>query len=145
MRVLAFSRDGRRVAAADVGTVLVWQTDRVAPPERLDAHGGQIRSASWSPDGTTLATASEDGTVILWDVTGRERSAAVLTAALPERATTLWPVEGAVVVGQFDGGLSLVDLRDGTVTRATEHPHRFPIDSARSSTIGNLLVTTDFS
>jgi WD40 repeat protein len=144
MRVLAFSHDGRRVAVADVGTVLVWQTDRVAPAERLDVHGGQVRSASWSADGTTLATASEDGTVILWDLTGRDRGAAVLTAALPERATTLWAVERAVVVGQFDGGLSLVDPRDGTVRRATEHPHRFPIDSARSSTTGDLLVTTDF-
>lgn len=32
LRVLGFSRDGRRVAAADAGTVLVWRTDRVAPP-----------------------------------------------------------------------------------------------------------------
>jgi len=145
MRVLAFSRDGRRVAAADVGTVLVWQTDRLTPPERLDAHGGQVRSAGWSPDGTTLATASEDGTVILWDVTGRERSGgAVLTDALTEPATTLWPVQGVVVVGQFDGELSLIDPRNGTVTRATEHPHHAPIDSARASATGNLLVTTDF-
>src|SRR4051812_41640955 len=90
VRVLAFSRDGRRVAAADVGTVLVWQTDRLTPPERLDAHGGQVRSAGWSPDGTTLATASGDGTVILWDVTGRERSGgAVLTPAPTQPATTL--------------------------------------------------------
>jgi DNA-binding SARP family transcriptional activator/WD40 repeat protein len=145
VRMLAFSRDGRRVAAADVASVLVWPTDRAAPPERLDAHGGQVRSASWSPDGTTLATASEDSTVMLWDVAGRERSGGtVLTDALTERATSLWPVQSAVVVGQFDGGLTLVDPRDGSVTRATEHPHRFPIDSAGSSMTGSLLVTTDF-
>jgi WD40 repeat protein len=146
MRVLAFSRDGRRVAAADTASVLVWRTDRIAPAEHLDAHGGQVRSASWSPDGTTLASASEDGTVILWDVAGQERSGgAVVTEALPDRTNTLWPVHGSVVVGQFDGGLTLVDPHDGALTRAKEHPHEhFPIDSIGSSSTGNLLVTTDF-
>ncbi len=79
--------------------------------------------------------------MILWDV---GRGGPVLTDALPDRVNTLWAARGAIVIGQFNGGLSLVDARNGTVTTASEHPHRFPIDSAASSPAGDLLVTTDF-
>jgi WD40 repeat protein len=104
-----------------------------------------LRSATWSPDGSTLATASEDGSVIVWDVTGRERSGGgVLTDALPETSQHTLARSGGVVVGQFDGGLTVVDPRDGRLTRATERVHHFPIDSLGSSATGNLLVTTDF-
>lgn len=40
---------------------------------RLDGHGTGVLSASYSPDGSQLATIGEDGTVIVWDPTdGKE-------------------------------------------------------------------------
>jgi hypothetical protein len=36
----------------------------------LKGHINQVRSVSWSPDGTRLATGSLDGTAKVWDVTG---------------------------------------------------------------------------
>ncbi len=36
--------------------------------DRLEGHNGIVGSVSFSPDGQTLATASDDGTVILWNL-----------------------------------------------------------------------------
>jgi WD40 repeat protein len=143
-RALAFSPDGSRIAAGDFSTVLVWRTDRSELPERYDVHGGRVLYAAWSRDGSTLATGSEDGTVIVWDTTGRHRVGAVLTDALGDNTSTLWPVPGAIVVAQVSGRLLFVDPSTGTIHPATDHTGGTgAIGTARAGRAGKLLVTAD--
>ncbi|MEV5239247.1 WD40 repeat domain-containing protein [Streptomyces cinnamoneus] len=73
VRAVAFSRDGGLFAAGDGhGGATVWRTaapDR--PVQRWQAHGRAVTSLAFRPgDPSSLATASEDGTVRLWRVTG---------------------------------------------------------------------------
>ena len=86
-----FSPDGRRIATAGYDRrVLLWNPDEVHPVEvgrRLDgqpdlpapfvelgAHAGPVRSLSFDPNGTTLASGGEDNVIRLWDLSTAGRS-----------------------------------------------------------------------
>ena len=67
---LAFSPDGRSLAAADIrGTVVLWDVQSRRPlGVPLQTHH-LVNSVAYSPDGRTLAAGNGDnGTVGLWDV-----------------------------------------------------------------------------
>jgi WD40 repeat protein len=77
--VLAFSRDGRALAAAftdgKTGGVRVWDVAQGRQLAALEGHKQPVFCLAFSADGKTLATGSADGTVKLWDVgTGQERA-----------------------------------------------------------------------
>jgi WD40 repeat protein/beta-lactamase regulating signal transducer with metallopeptidase domain len=78
IRVIAYSRDGKRLASAHGvgsargnGSIQVWDTTSWQEVMALSGHTTMCLGMSFSPDGKALATASNDGTVKLWDLTTR--------------------------------------------------------------------------
>ena len=67
--LLAFSPDGRTIATGGNWTVDLWDTTTGILIKRLAGHAGRVRNVTYNPDGKVLATASRDGTVLLWDLT----------------------------------------------------------------------------
>ena len=76
--VLAFSPDGKRLAAAQVGELLVWsvadaqQVARITPKHSLLAETGgrdwgNIMQVTWSPDGRWMVVGSARGELQLFD------------------------------------------------------------------------------
>ena len=51
----------------------MWDAASRTQAATLNGHAGNVTSIAFSPDGGTLATASEDGLVLLWDVNAQTR------------------------------------------------------------------------
>jgi WD40 repeat protein len=64
---LAWSPDGRTLAAAGYRQVNLWRLDDTAPPRTFLAHTDLVRSVAWSPDGVRIASVGDDGVARVWN------------------------------------------------------------------------------
>jgi eukaryotic-like serine/threonine-protein kinase len=112
-RDLAFSPDGQLLAIADEDEVMVW---RVADRQfhcALVGHALSIGAVRFSPDGTLVATGSDDHTVRLWDTATGTLKGTMLGHQATIGSLAFSPDGRTIVSSGHDGELRLWNVATG--------------------------------
>jgi WD40 repeat protein len=90
-REFAYSADGKILATWEDTEVELWDTLDGRKLGKLDGHGGRINQMAFMPGGSVLATASEDTTILIWDLADLIRAEKPMPLS-PEALTSAWKV-----------------------------------------------------
>jgi WD40 repeat protein len=96
----------------------LWDAAARSAGETLSGHGGRVLSQAVSRDGSTLYTASLDGTVLAWDLSQRRRFGRSFQASAgtegdlfdPTPHVAISPNERILATGDAQGRVSLWDV-----------------------------------
>jgi HAE1 family hydrophobic/amphiphilic exporter-1 len=140
---VAWSPNGRSIAAGSWdGTIYVWDIPRTES-RRLQGHSSGIWCLAWSPDGRTLASGSFDGTIRLWDpATGQTTH--VLRGHSAEVHSVAWSPDGKTLAsGSADRRIRLWDASTGESLRELKG-HGSTVSTVAWSPDGKTLASGSF-
>lgn len=118
---IAFSPEGARFVSSGQGALttvnldrtwaaIIWDIETVSQIAILSGHQGLIRDMVWSPDGTRIITAGDDGTVRVWDAnTGTALSVVEVGTPVTSLAVSTNGQFVAVGLAESDGRVLLLD------------------------------------
>lgn len=157
---VAFSPDGRRVAAGDVnhtaganpirfGTVAVWDTGSGKLLWKARTTHGSVTAVPFAPDGQTIAAAREDGTVAIYDAaTGRlQREVRVANGekSSVEGIAASFAPDGTLATGNAAGIVQLWNAKNGSQIGHPTLVAAAPVSSIDFNRTSDTFATTSTS
>jgi len=117
-RQVAFSSDGRLVAAAVVGRAIkIWDTATGKELKILGFASVPANSVAWSHDGEWLATAFEDGAVMLWRLGAESQVQALIGSQEPANAVAFSPDSRMLASASDDKLVRVWRIPEGKLVR----------------------------
>ncbi|HEX6521170.1 MAG TPA: helix-turn-helix domain-containing protein [Streptosporangiaceae bacterium] len=105
-----FSPDGEMVATAARSTIAVRDTGKKSPRHRFYSDGhGSFEAVTFSPDGHTLAAATVQGSVMIWNLPADRRIAEADPATGPVKAIAFSPDGQTLATAGNDGRVTLLN------------------------------------
>ena len=139
VRAVAFSRDGKLLAAAGGlpargGEVKIWDVDKRAPLRTIAGHADCIYAVEFAPDGKAVATASYDKLIKLWDVESGKEIRTLKDHIDAVYALAFTPDGKRLVSASADRGVKVWDVASGerlyTLSEATDGLNTLAVDPA---------------
>ncbi|MCT7952147.1 AAA-like domain-containing protein [Ancylothrix sp. C2] len=112
--------------------------DAIREKKQLKGHQGAVNCVSFSPQGDYIATASNDGTAILWDLSGK-KCVELKNHQGSVPALAFNNTQNLVITGCENGIVRVWDLAGKLLTQFKAHPRR--ITSLNFSSCGKLIAT----
>jgi WD40 repeat protein len=153
---IAFSPDGALLASGSYdGTIRLWrlahsgrsgshvQAHLIGAP--LSGHTGGVTSVRFSPDGTILASGSQDGTIRLWDVAHQQPLGSPLTGHTASVYGVAFSPNGALLAsGSDDATIRLWDVARRQPLGLPLTGHSGSVYSVAFSPDGKLLASGSY-
>lgn len=106
----------------------------------LSGHAGPVLAVAFSPDGKTLATASEDAKIMLWDARGGTLKNTLVGHDGPVRSVAFSPNGAILASGSDDFKVIMWDVSSGT-QHGPQLRHPYNVSAVAFSSNGKLLAT----
>jgi WD40 repeat protein len=120
---VAFSSDGALLAAVGAGAAWIWDVEEKQKPDDSYRPSRSLAVARFSPDGSRIASAGEDGTVRLWNGSGTHLSS-WLEHEGPVYDLCFSPDGRFLASVGLDGALIVQDSQTGAVRQRLSAGHR---------------------
>jgi WD40 repeat protein len=140
VRAVAFSPDGKQVAAAGGPLVRLWDAITGKEARNLEGHNKAVAAISFDPAGKILASGSHDETVVLWDLATGKAQVTLKGHSMPVNALVYSPDGKALASGGDDKVIRLWDPATAKET-ATLAGHRDSVLGLAYSPDGRLLAS----